>query len=176
MVNLWHDIERGNADEFTVVVEIPKGSRVKYEVCKDNGLIKFDRLLYSPMHYPGNYGFIPRSLWDDKDPLDVLIIMQEPLVPQCLVKCRAIGILDMTDDGEGDAKIIAIPVADHQQQDKHDITNIPSYTLNEIRHFFKAYKELQEKEVVIKGWDGRLAAVDAVKKGFDLYDKEYPEK
>lgn len=173
MTNLWHDIDRGAAEEFNVIVEIPKDSRVKYEVCKETGLIKFDRMLYSPMHYPGNYGFIPQTLWDDGDPLDVLIIMRAPLDPGCLVKCRPLGVLDMLDDGEGDAKIIAVPIADHQQRELKELEDIEKYTLEEIRHFFKVYKDLQNKKVEIKGWHGRERATEDMNKSFKLYDDKF---
>ena len=108
-MNLWHDIPYGDKDGLNVIVEIPMLSRVKYELDKDTGLIKYDRVLYSPMHYPANYGFVPQTLWDDGDPLDVLVLGAEPLVPGCLVEARPIGVLDMIDGGEGDAKLLAVP-------------------------------------------------------------------
>jgi len=112
MTNLWHDIPRKSEDEFNVIIEVPKGSRVKYELDKETGLIVFDRVLYSPMHYPANYGFVPQSLWEDGDPFDVLVLGHESLVPGCLIKCRAIAVLDMVDSGEGDSKVLAVPIKD----------------------------------------------------------------
>ena len=173
MVNLWHDIERKKVDEFNVIVECPKESRVKYEVDKETGLIKFDRVLYSPMHYPADYGFIPQTLWDDEDPLDVLILTHEPLVPGCLVKCRPVGLLEMEDDGDDDVKVLAVPVKDPRFEQIKDLQDVPPHQLKEIKHFFQVYKDLQGKEVKVGDWKSHDEAVQAVKKSHDLYDKEF---
>ena len=111
-MNLWHDVEYGELESLNSIIEVPKLSRIKYELDKKTSLIKFDRVLYSPMHYPANYGFIPQTLWDDGDPLDILILAYEPMYPATLVKSRPIGMLEMIDGGEGDAKILAVPVED----------------------------------------------------------------
>jgi len=173
MTNLWHDVDRRTSEEFKVVVEIPKGSRVKYELDKTSGLIKFDRVLFSAMHYPGDYGFVPQSLWDDGDPLDVLILTREPLVPGCLVKCRAVGVLDMVDGGEGDAKILAVPVSDPRFNHILDLNNVNPHALREIKHFFSTYKELQEKIVEVGEWRDKKEAIKDIEKSFKLYDNKF---
>jgi inorganic pyrophosphatase len=168
-MNLWHDIPHGTADNLNVIIEIPLGSRVKYEVDKDTGLIKYDRVLYSPMHYPANYGFVPQTLWEDGDPLDVLVLTQEALVPGCLVEARPIGVLDMIDGGEGDAKILAVPVADPRMKNVKDIGDIEAHVLAEIQHFFKVYKDLQKKEVQVGDWKDAAAAKAACEQSFEAY-------
>jgi inorganic pyrophosphatase len=172
-MNLWHDIPLGDKNEFNVIVEIPKLSRIKYELDKDTGLIHMDRVLYSPMHYPANYGFVPKSLWDDGDPLDVLIISHEPFVPGCLVKARPIGVMEMTDDGEDDAKILSVPVKDPRFKKIKDIEDVEPHILEEIKHFFKVYKELQKKEVKVGEWKNRQAAEQAIEHSVKLYQDKY---
>ncbi|MBC8465237.1 MAG: inorganic diphosphatase [Parcubacteria group bacterium] len=176
-MNLWHDVSAGKntPDEVNVIIEIPKGSRVKYELDKDTGLIQFDRVLYSPMHYPANYGFVPRSLWEDGDPLDVLVLAHEEIVPGALVEARVIGVLDMKDDGEGDAKVLAVPVTDPRFNNTKDISDLEPHLLSETKHFFSVYKQLQKKEVEVGDWKGREAALEAVKHSFDLYREKYGE-
>lgn len=173
MTNLWHDVERKSEESFNVIVECQKGSRVKYEVDKESGLIMFDRVLYSPLHYPHNYGFVPRTLWEDGDPLDVLVITHEPLVPGCLVECRAIGVLDMIDDGDGDAKILAVPKKDPRFEQTKTIDDLEPHLLKEMTHFFKVYKDLQNKTVEVKAWEGKEKALKAIKKSFELYDQKF---
>mgnify|MGYP001565245908 CR=1 FL=1 len=172
-MNLWHDLKPGEKDKLNVVIEIPKLSRIKYELDKDSGLIKVDRVLYSPMHYPANYGFVPRTLWDDGDPLDVLVLSHESFVPGCLVDARPIGVLDMKDDGEGDAKILSVPARDPRFNSIKDISDIEPHILEEILHFFKVYKDLQKKEVVVEKWQGREKALEAILHSFDLYNQKY---
>ena len=163
-MNLWHDIPYGNKDVLNVIIEIPMLSRVKYELDKDTGLIKYDRVLYSPMHYPANYGFVPQTLWDDGDPLDVLVLGAEPLVPGCLVEARPIGVLDMVDGGEGDAKVLAVPAADPRWKNTNDIADLEPHVLEEIKHFFTVYKDLQKKKVEVGEWrDAASAKADVVK-------------
>ena len=163
-MNLWHDIPYGNKDVLNVIIEIPMLSRVKYELDKDTGLIKYDRVLYSPMHYPANYGFVPQTLWDDGDPLDVLVLGAEPLVPGCLIQARPIGVLDMVDGGEGDAKILAVPAADPRWKNTNDIADLEPHVLEEIKHFFTVYKDLQKKKVEVGEWrDAASAKADVVK-------------
>ena len=172
-MNLWHDISHGNKDTLNVIIEIPLLSRVKYELDKDTGLIKYDRVLYSPMHYPANYGFVPQTLWDDGDPLDVLVLGAEPLVPGCLVEARPIGVLDMIDGGEGDAKVLAVPVADPRWKTTNDISDLEPHFLEEIKHFFTVYKDLQKKKVEVGEWRNADAARKDVEKSIELYQKEY---
>ena len=173
MVNLWHDVDRKSSEEFTAVIEISKGSRVKYEVDKDTGLIMFDRVLYSPMHYSANYGFVPQTLWEDGDPLDVWVLYKEPLVRGCIGKCRALGVLDMIDGGEGDAKVLAVPVKDPRFAHMKEITDVAPHLLAEMQEFFKVYKNLQKKEVEVGAWEDRATAIESIQKSFELYDKEY---
>lgn len=175
-MNLWHDIKPGSADALNVIIEIPKLSRVKYEVDKDTGLISFDRVLYSPMHFPANYGFVPQTLWDDGDPLDVLVMGHEPLVPGCLVEVRAIGVLDMIDSGDGDAKILAVPTKDPRFANTKDIKDLEPHLLAEIEHFYRVYKDLQKKVVEVKGWKGATDAAAAITKSIELYQQKHPAK
>ncbi len=175
-MNLWHDIASGDKNALNVIIEIPLLSRVKYELDKDTGLIKYDRVLYSPMHYPANYGFVPQTLWDDGDPLDVLVLGAEPLVPGCLVEARPIGVLDMIDGGEGDAKVLAVPVADPRWKNTKDIADLEPHFLEEIKHFFTVYKDLQKKKVEIGEWRNAESAGKDVDKSILQYQKRYPKK
>ena len=174
VMNLWHDVPRGDEKILNVIVEIPKLSRIKYELEKETGLIHVDRVLYSPMHYPANYGFVPQTLWDDGDPLDVLVMSHEPFVPGCLVAVRPIGIMDMTDDGESDSKVLAVPAKDPRFNSIKDLDQIEPHTLDEISHFFKVYKDLQKKEVVVGAWADRATAEKAILHSIELYEKKYP--
>ncbi len=176
MKNLWHDIPYGKTEALNVIVEIPMLSRVKYELDKDTGLIKYDRVLYSPMHYPANYGFVPQTLWDDGDPLDVLVLGQEPLVPGCLVEARPIGVLDMEDGGEGDAKVLAVPVSDPRWKNTKDLSDLEPHILDEIKHFFTVYKDLQKKVVKVGEWRGKDSAIADVEKSISLYNKAYSKE
>lgn len=173
MTNLWHDIPRGNTELLNVIIEIPMGSRVKYELDKKTGMIKYDRVLYSPMHYPANYGFAPQTLWEDGDPLDVLVLGAEPLIPGCLIEARPIGVLDMVDGGFGDAKVLAVPAEDPRWQDTRDIGDVESHVLEEIRHFFRVYKDLQNKTVEVGAWRDIEEAKRDVTKSFAYYDEKY---
>lgn len=161
---------------MNVIIEIPMLSRVKYELDKDTGLIKYDRVLYSPMHYPANYGFVPQTLWDDGDPLDVLVLGAEPLVPGCLVEARPIGVLDMIDGGEGDAKVLAVPAADPRFKNTKDLSDLEPHILDEIKHFFTVYKDLQQKKVEVGEWRDASAAKIDVQKSIAQYQKKYPTK
>lgn len=172
-MNLWHDIPRGDEESLQMVVEIPAGSRVKYELDKKTGLIKYDRVLYSPMHYPANYGFVPQTLWEDGDPLDVLVLGAEPLVPGCLIEVRPIGVLDMVDGGDGDAKILAVPKNDPRWNETTCIEDVENHILEETKHFFKVYKDLQRKEVDVREWRNGEEAKKDIRRSFDLYDAKY---
>lgn len=174
-MNYWHDISSGEKDILNVIVEVPKLSRVKYELDKETGLIKMDRVLYSPMHQPTNYGFVPQTLWEDGDPLDVLVLGHEPLVPGCLVEVFPIGMLPMTDSGDDDVKILAIPVADPRFKTT-TLASIEPHLLEEIQHFFKVYKDLQKKISIVGEWKGREDAVLAVKKSREMYEKKFAKK
>ena len=167
MVNIWHDIspKRITPEEFIAVVEISKGSKKKYELDKETGLIILDRILHTSTHYPANYGFIPRTYGDDRDPLDVLVLCSEPLEPLTLVRCYPIGMISMIDSGRNDEKIIAIPVNDPTYNGYTDIKKLPPHIFEEMRHFFKVYKQLeQDKNTEIseaRGPEEAKAVIDA---------------
>ena len=144
-MNIWHDISRSriNKDDFYAVVEITKGSKMKYELDKETGLLVLDRILYTSTHYPANYGFIPRTLADDGDPMDVLVLSSEPLLPLSLVRCYPIGVIIMTDGGDSDEKIIAIPYSDPTYNGYKNISDLPQHIFDEMQHFFSVYKQLE---------------------------------
>lgn len=172
-MNLWHDVSAGEASALNVIIEIPKLSRIKYELDKDTGLIHVDRVLYSPMHYPANYGFVPQTLWDDGDPLDVLVMSHEPFFPGCLVKARPIGVMEMTDDGDSDAKVLAVPIKDPRYNNIKNITDLDPHTLEEIKHFFKVYKDLQKKEVMVADWRDKSEAEKDINHSLEQYQQKY---
>jgi inorganic pyrophosphatase len=168
-MNLWHDIEAGTRDELTVIVEIPKGSKNKYEVDKATGLIALDRVAHTAQDFPFDYGFVPKTLWDDGDPLDVVLLTTYPLHPGILVRARPIAVMDMTDSGDSDAKIIAVPTEDPRWDAVRDLADVNPHTLKEIEHFYATYKKLQNKEVAVHGFKG---AADA-KAAFDRSVAQY---
>lgn len=147
-MNIWHDIssERITSECFLAVIEIPKGGKTKYELDKDTGLLMLDRVLHTSTHYPANYGFIPRTYANDGDPLDVLVLCSENIVPLSLVKCYPIGVIIMDDDNKADEKIIAIPFNDPTYNTYKDITELPKHIFKEMEHFFRVYKELEVGE------------------------------
>lgn len=151
MSNIWHDIspKRISPEDFISVIEIPKGSKKKYELDKETGLIILDRILYTSTHYPANYGFIPRTLGDDGDPLDILLLCSETLEPLTLVRCYPIGLIKMLDGGRSDEKIIAIPYNDPTYNQYNDISELPKHIFDEMCHFFTVYKALEGKETVV---------------------------
>lgn len=174
-MNIWHDIkeERIFPTDFVSVVEISKGSKKKYELDKETGLIILDRVLYTSTHYPMNYGFIPRTLGDDGDPLDVLIMCTEPLEPLTLVRCYPIGVIKMMDGGARDEKIIAIPWADPTYQAYTDVSELPKHVFEEIRHFFTVYKALEGKTTVVDDCEGAVEAVRIVDECIESYKRKY---
>ncbi|KAL3531848.1 hypothetical protein ACH5RR_005369 [Cinchona calisaya] len=167
----WHDLEIGPGAPkiFNCVIEISKGSKVKYELDKKTGLIKVDRVLYSSVVYPHNYGFVPRSLCEDNDPLDVLVIMQEPVLPGCFLRAKAIGVMPMIDQGEKDDKIIAVCADDPEYRHYNDIKELPPHRLAEIRRFFEDYKKNENKEVAVNDFLPAAKAYEAVQHSMDLY-------
>ncbi|XP_027904572.1 soluble inorganic pyrophosphatase 1-like [Vigna unguiculata] len=167
----WHDLEIGpEAPQiFNCVVEITKGSKVKYELDKKTGLIKVDRILYSSVVYPHNYGFIPRTLCEDNDPMDVLVLMQEPVLPGCFLRARAIGIMPMIDQGEKDDKIIAVCADDPEYKHFIDYKELAPHRISEIRRFFEDYKKNEHKEVAVNDFLPASVAVEAIQYSMDLY-------
>lgn len=174
-MNIWHDIDPSliTPDEFIALIEIPKGSKCKYELDKQTGLLKLDRVLYTSTHYPANYGFIPRTYADDGDPLDVLIIGAEPIYPMTLIKVYPIGVMRMIDCGRLDDKIIAIPVSDPNYNHITDIDGLPSHIFDEIMHFFTVYKQLENKQTAVRELFGPLEAKKIILESIDNYNKEF---
>lgn len=171
MKNIWHDInpERIKKDDFVAMIEISKGSRQKYELDKESGMLILDRILYTSTHYPANYGFIPRTYGDDGDPLDVLVLCSENILPMTLVRCYPIGMITMIDGGKNDEKIIAIPFNDPSYNTYHDISQLPPHIFEEMRHFFTVYKELEGKETAVNEISDRTAAEETVKLCMEHY-------
>ena len=171
MSNIWHDIapKRISPEDFVAVVEIPKGSKKKYELDKETGLIILDRILHTSTHYPANYGLIPRTYGDDLDPLDVLVLCSEPLEPLTLVRCYPIGMISMIDGGRGDEKIIAIPFSDPSYNAHHELTDLPGHIFDEMAHFFSVYKALEGKDAVAGDVNGRDAAIEVITRAIDNY-------
>ncbi len=172
----WRDLPAGPDVPNIVyaVIEIPKGGRNKFEYSKEFGTYVLNRVLHSPMHYPGEYGFIPRSYYDDHDPLDIIVLMEEKTFPGCIIEARPVGLLLMEDSGEEDDKILAVPANDHRFDHIIDIEDVPDYTKTEVRHFFATYKDLEKgKSVTVKGWEGRGAALDAVNRSIQLYKDKF---
>ena len=174
-MNIWHDIaaERIQPENFTAVIEIPKGGKNKYELDKETGLLRLDRVLYTATHYPANYGFIPRTYADDGDPLDVLVMCQEAIVPMTLVQCYPIGVIKMTDDESIDEKILAVPFRDPSLSCYQDISELPRHTFDEIRHFFTVYKSLEGKSTAVDEVMGRGEAVNIITHCMMEYDRCY---
>ena len=174
-MNIWHDIDpkRITPDDFVAVVEISKGSKKKYELDKETGLIMLDRVLYTSTHYPANYGFIPRSYGDDNDPLDVLVLCSEALEPLTLVRCYPIGYISMLDGGRRDEKIIAIPFGDPTYNKYKDIQDLPSHIFEEMTHFFKVYKSLEAKETVVDEVNSAEDAKKVIKEALDHYVESF---
>lgn len=175
MNNIWHDInpDRINSNDFVAVVEISKGSKKKYELDKETGFIILDRILHTSTHYPANYGFIPRTYGDDKDPLDVLVLCSEPIEPLSLVRCYPIGVMYMIDNGMGDEKIIAIPFNDPAYNSYRNINELPLHIFDEMKHFFSVYKELEHKETAVKEFGGPEEAEAIIRHCVQNYIEKY---
>lgn len=174
-MNIWHDIseERIKKDDFISVIEIKKGGKNKYELDKETGMLKLDRVLYTATHYPANYGFIPRTYADDNDPLDVLVICEENIQPLTLVECYPIGVLIMIDNNQRDEKIVAIAKKDPFLNMYKDITELPKHIAYEIKHFFEVYKQLEYKETVVEEILGREEAEKIIQKCIENYNKKF---
>lgn len=173
--NPWHDVSYGEDAPNIVngIIEIPKGSRAKYELDKDSGMIKLDRVLYSSVYYPANYGFIPRTYCDDHDPLDILVICQIDLIPMCLVEAKVIGVMRMIDGGEADDKIIAVAAGDPSVNHINDISELPQHFISEMRSFFEDYKKLEKKTVIVEEFQDNVVAKEIVQKAIQDYNHKF---
>lgn len=167
----WHDVPPGNEKPgfINAIIEIPKGSKAKYEIDKPSGLLKLDRVLFSAMAYPANYGFIPQSYADDKDPLDILVISQVDLVPRCLVVAKVIGVMRMVDGGAADDKILAVAAADPSVNHLNNIDQLPPHFMNELRNFFENYTRLENKKVVVADFLDRDRALEIIQESLENY-------
>ncbi len=174
-LNLLHDISSGDdiPDKITVIVEINKGSKNKYEFDKKTGLIHLDRVMHTGQDYPFDYGFIPRTHWYDGDPLDVVLITTYPLIPGILLTARPVAVIDMVDGGEGDAKIVAVPIKDPRFKNVKDVKDLNPHFIEEIKHFFETYKKLQEKPVTIDGVRNAKSAKKVILEAIELYEKHF---
>lgn len=168
-MNLLHDIEPGSAEEMNVIIEIPKGSKNKYEIDKETGMIALDRVMHTAQDYPFDYGFVPQTLWDDDDALDVLLLTTHPLAPGILVRARPVAVLNMIDGGERDDKVIAVPTGDPRFAHVTDLKDVNPHTLKEIEHFFGTYKKVQNKEVETNGYEDAATARAAFDRAVKMY-------
>ena len=177
-MNIWHDIDekRISPMDFMSVIEISKGSSMKYELDKETGMLMLDRVLYTATHYPANYGFIPKTLGDDHDPLDVLVLCSENVRPMTLVRSYPIGVMKMLDCGMGDEKIIAMPYGDPTYNGYHDIKELPKHIFDEIQHFFTVYKNLEGKETKVDEIYDCKEAVKVIEHCIDNYRKKYGKR
>lgn len=175
--NPWHDLDVGDdaPEVINAVIEIPKDSKIKYELDKESGMLKLDRFLYSAVHYPGDYGFVPKTYWEDDDPLDILILSGRPVQPMTLAEARVIGILRMVDDGEEDDKVLAVYDEDPRYKEYRDIDDVPEHIITELKHFFETYKLLQGKRCKILEILSREHALESVKKGKRLYEEKFED-
>jgi len=173
----WHHVSPENTEDgfVTGLIEIPKGTRAKYEIDKVSGLLKLDRVLFSSMYYPANYGFIPQSYCGDRDPLDILILSQIDFVPLCLVPAKIIGVMRMSDNGDEDDKLIAVAAGDPTVNHMNDIDEIPQHFISELRNFFEDYKKLEKKNVVVYEFLNRSNAIQILNDSLELYKKEFPK-
>lgn len=170
----WHDVDPGDkAPEIVkVVIEIPKGSRCKYELHKPSGLLVLDRVLFSAVHYPANYGLIPQTYYLDHDPLDIIVICSEELYPLSVLDARVIGIMQMHDTGEMDDKIVAVAAKDVSLDYINDIQDLPPHTVHELKNFFEDYKKLENKHVDVLGFKGKADALKCITESFARYEQE----
>lgn len=176
--NPWHDAPIGDSAPEVVeaIVEIPQNSKAKYELDKETGMTRLDRVLYSSMRYPVNYGFIPQTYGEDHDPLDVLVLSQIDIVPMCLVNVKVIGVLRMVDDGEPDDKIIAVATDDMSVQHMDSVADLSEHYKEELLNFFEDYKKLERKEVEINGIEDKKSAIEIIERSIVAYGEKFPKK
>ncbi|QJB35998.1 inorganic diphosphatase [Chitinophaga oryzae] len=177
MTNPWHSVSPGSEVPHIVnaIIEIPKGCRAKYELDKESGLLKLDRVLYSSVYYPANYGFIPQSYCDDHDPLDILVLSQVECVPMCIIEAKVIGVMQMVDGGEADDKIIAVAANDMSVNHINDISELPPHFIDEMRHFFEEYKRLEKKSVIVEEFQNKEKAEKIIIQSFEDYRKIFKQ-
>ncbi|ASZ13615.1 inorganic pyrophosphatase [Chitinophaga sp. MD30] len=178
MTNPWHSVSTGSQSPHIVnaIIEIPKGCRAKYELDKESGLLKLDRVLYSSVYYPANYGFIPQTYCDDHDPLDILILSQVDVVPMCIMEAKVIGVMQMVDGGEADDKIIAVAANDMSVNYINDISELPPHFIAEMRHFFEEYKKLENKTVKVEEFQDKKKAEQIIIESIEGYRKMFGKK
>lgn len=174
-MNIWHDIDKKRIapHDFVAYIEITKGQKQKYELDKETGMLILDRVLYTSTHYPANYGFIPRTLSEDGDPLDVLVLCSEPILNQTLVRCYPIGVITMEDGGEMDEKIIALPFSDPTYAGYKSIHELPTHITDEIMHFFTVYKQLEGKDTFVINSEGHKEAQQVIAENIEAYEKAF---
>lgn len=175
MKNPWHDVAFGENAPKVVngIIEIPKGNRAKYELDKESGMLKLDRVLFSSVYYPANYGFIPQTYCDDNDPLDILVISQIDIVPMCIVSAKVIDVMRMVDGGEADDKIIAVAEGDPSVNHINDISELPQHFISELQSFFEDYKKLEHKTVKVEGFQNNELACEIVSKAILDYKEKF---
>lgn len=172
-MNLWHDISPGKKTQMNVIIEVPRGSKNKYEIDKETGLIALDRVMHTAQDIPFDYGFVPQTLWDDNDALDVIVLTTYPLSSGTLVRSRPVAVMKMIDSGDPDDKIIAVPADDPRWKDTRDLKDINKHTLKEMEHFYSTYKDLQGKKVEVKGFKGKKEAEKAFERSLKLYTDKF---
>jgi inorganic pyrophosphatase len=174
----WHGVDYGEGAPRSVnaIIEIPQGSRAKYEIDKPSGLLKLDRVIYSSFYYPHNYGFIPRTYGDDKDPLDILVLSSLSVQPLCVIEAKVIGVMQMIDGGEADDKIIAVAAQDMSVNHMNNIEELPKHFFKELRQFFEDYKKLENKTVKVEDFGDKATALKIIEAGIALYKKTFVEK
>ena len=177
-MNIWHDINpnRIKEDKFVSYIEIQSGCKNKYELDKETGLLKLDRILYTATHYPANYGFIPLTYGEDNDPLDVLVVSSEPIIPMTLVECRPIGVIKMKDQGYNDEKIVAVCLSDPFYNNVMTINDLPSHILSEFKHFFEVYKTLENKVTSVTEIDDEKETKKIIKESIVRYKEKFAKK
>lgn len=171
----WHGVPVGNLAPRIVnaIVEIPQGSRAKYEIDKDSGLLRLDRVIYSSFYYPCNYGFIPQTYGGDKDPLDILVITTQPVQALCLMDAKVVGVMQMVDSGDADDKIIAVAAHDPGVNHYNNIEELPKHFFDELRHFFQEYKKLENKTVVVEEFGDKATALKVVQDAIEFYKENF---
>lgn len=171
----WHGITPGNNAPRLVnaVIEIPQGSRAKYEIDKESGMLRLDRVIYSSFYYPCNYGFIPQTYGGDKDPLDILVITSLPVQALCLMEARVVGVMQMVDSGDADDKIIAVAAQDPSVNHYHNIEELPKHFFDELRHFFEEYKKLENKTVVVEEFGDKATALKVITDAIAFYKENF---